>query len=157
MLLLKGGTPKYTHSLASDVRSFSGDRGLGKSHFQGFMLLTYIHYFLTFSFLRIWKKIYFDFGCVAVRGQLLGVCSLPAPGSSSGAEAQRRAPSAAEPSCLAWCFISLRQGLTVLCNQPGLLASNVRSSCVSLLSARMTGRRPHPAEAGSGFLFLSWA
>jgi hypothetical protein len=38
-------------------------------------------------------------------------------------------------------------------SQPGLLASNVRSSCVSLLSARMTGRRPHPAEAGSGFCF----
>lgn len=135
------------------MSSFSGDKGLGENTLASLHAFDLNSLFLNLFFFKDLEKIvYFDFGWLEVRGQLLGDCSLPPPGSNRGHEAWRQAPSAAEPSHQPWFGVSFLGDRVSLCYTASL-ASNMRSSCVSLLSARMTGLRPHPAQAGSGFCF----
>lgn len=89
------------------MSSFSGDKGLGENTPPSLHAFDLNSLFLNLFFFKDLEKIvYFDFAWLEVRGQLLGDCSLPSPGSNPGREAWRQAPSAAEPSHRPWFGVS---------------------------------------------------
>lgn len=82
------------------MSGFSGDKGLGENTLPSLHAFDLNSLFLNLFFFKDLEKIvYFDFGWLEVRGQLLG-------GSNPCREAWRQAPSAAEPSHRLWFGVS---------------------------------------------------